>query len=210
MDELIRRLSSDLKPLPWFSLRQRIFLLSIAGAGLGIVALLAIYGARADLVPALTTEPFWMKAIFAASVVFLSFVLLLDLARPEGDRSLALLLVPISALALIAGMEFATNSTSSWRALVMGMSAGKCSLRIALFGLPTFLFLLGAFRHFAPTQLAKTGFAIGVCAGAVGALVYMFYCNEVAASFVLVWYTLGITLTAALGGLIGPYVLRWR
>ena len=46
-------------------------------------------------------------------------------------------------------------------------------------------------------------------AGAIGALVYLLYCPEMAPPFLLVWYTLGMLLPAALGALVGPRVLRW-
>ena len=47
-------------------------------------------------------------------------------------------------------------------------------------------------------------------AGAIGALVYMLYCREVAAGFLLVWYTLGILMTASLGAVLGPALLKWK
>lgn len=210
MMELIARLSSDLKPSPRRSMRSQIMLLSALGAGLGMATLLAVLGIRADIWDALASISFWVKAAFSASLMLVSFLLVVELARPDGRAHLPLLLVPIGLLTLLAAAELAMSAPSGWRALVMGMSAGKCSIRIALIGLPTFLLLFWEMRRLAPTQLARAGAAIGACAGAVGALIYVLYCREVAAGFILVWYTLGVSILAALGGVIGPVALRWR
>jgi hypothetical protein len=46
-------------------------------------------------------------------------------------------------------------------------------------------------------------------AGALGAFGYALACDELALPFVAAWYTLGVLLTAGLGALLGPRVLRW-
>jgi hypothetical protein len=61
----------------------------------------------------------------------------------------------------------------------------------------------------APTRFRAAGAAAGLVAGAIGAMVYVFYCREVSASFVFSWYTLGMTLPAIGGALLGPKLLRW-
>lgn len=210
MSELIARLSGDLKPPPRLSVRSQITLLSICGAGIGMAAMLGAYGIREDIAAAVSTGSFWVKAVYAASLIFVSFISLVELARPEGRARLAFFVLPIGLLALLAAAELASTASTGWRPLIMGMSAGKCSVRIALIGLPTFLLLFWAVRRYAPTQLARAGAVIGACAGAIGALAYMLYCRETAAGFILVWYSLGISMLAGLGGIIGPLALRWR
>jgi len=64
-------------------------------------------------------------------------------------------------------------------------------------------------RQLAPTRLAIAGAAAGLLAGGVGASVYGLYCGETAATFVVIWYTLGIAAGAALGAVIGSRLLRW-
>ena len=49
----------------------------------------------------------------------------------------------------------------------------------------------------------------GLLAGAFGAWIYAFHCDESAAPFVIIWYTLGIAAIGALGGLLGRTLLRW-
>lgn len=211
-ERLICRLSSELKSARPHSLEMAIFASAIAGATVGLVAFVALFGVRSDFVAILSSFSFWMKAGYAGAIALLAIMLLNDFARPERDPTpkLVLFAAPIILLGLLAGAELLTNSASGWRDLFLGMSAGECSVRIAFFALPTFFILMAAFRRFAPTQLTKTGAVIGAAAGAVGALIYMLYCREFAASFVLIWYSLGILSMAALGALLGPELLKWK
>jgi hypothetical protein len=66
-----------------------------------------------------------------------------------------------------------------------------------------------ALRGLAPTRPRWAGFAAGLFAGSLGALGYALYCPELSPLFVLVWYTAGVLLPAALGALLGPLLLRW-
>ena len=68
---------------------------------------------------------------------------------------------------------------------------------------------LSALRGLAPVRPRTAGFAAGLFAGALGALGYSLACPELAASFVAVWYTLGIGLVALAGAALAPFVLRW-
>jgi hypothetical protein len=61
----------------------------------------------------------------------------------------------------------------------------------------------------APTRLGLAGAAAGLFAGGVGATVYGLYCEETAAAFVVVWYSLGMLACAALGAVVGRRLLRW-
>jgi hypothetical protein len=93
--------------------------------------------------------------------------------------------------------------------LLLGSSWSACPWRIVVLSLPSFALLLRAVKGFAPIRLRLAGAGAGLLAGAIGALVYLLHCPELAAPFLLVWYTLGMLLPAALGALAGPRVLRW-
>jgi hypothetical protein len=53
------------------------------------------------------------------------------------------------------------------------------------------------------------GAAAGLLSGAIAATIYGFHCPEMAAPFLLVWYTLGIAFSAAFGAFLGPRLLAW-
>ena len=69
--------------------------------------------------------------------------------------------------------------------------------------------IMWAMRRFAPTRTTLAGAAAGLLAGGVSATVYGLHCDESTAPFVALWYSLGISLTALTGAVIGSRVLRW-
>lgn len=73
-----------------------------------------------------------------------------------------------------------------------------------LLSLPALACILWALRGLAPTRVAQAGCAGGLLAGALGAAGYALGCPEAAASFMAIWYTLGIALAAWLGRALGP------
>ncbi|TCM77028.1 uncharacterized protein DUF1109 [Rhizobium sp. BK068] len=58
-------------------------------------------------------------------------------------------------------------------------------------------------------NLRLTGCVAGIAAGAAGAWVHSWFCTENGMPFALIWYSLGILLSGALGFLAGPPLLRW-
>jgi hypothetical protein len=92
---------------------------------------------------------------------------------------------------------------------MMGSTAEVCPWRIFVIGLPVLAGAVWALRGLAPTRLTLAGLVAGGCAGAFGAAIYGFHCHEMAAPFVVIWYTLGMGAVAALGGLAGSRWLRW-
>lgn len=210
-DDLILRLAREVKPVSARALETRLFGCVAAGAAVAFAALYLTLGVRADLATALTSFPFWMKAGYTASIAAIAIVVAAHLARPDSrpGRWYALLIAPTLLLAIAAATQVATSPTAQWPDLFFGMSASKCSVRILGFATPVFVGLMWAFRSFAPTRLRAAGAAAGLASGAVGAAIYVLYCREVSASFVLSWYTLGILLPAIAGALLGPRLLRW-
>jgi hypothetical protein len=88
---------------------------------------------------------------------------------------------------------------ASWR------RAQKVAIKVGSDTITTFW----ALRQLAPTRLTLAGALAGLFAGGAGAFVYAFHCPETAAPFVALWYSAGILLTAGLGALLGPRLLRW-
>ena len=93
--------------------------------------------------------------------------------------------------------------------LILGHSSRVCAVRVILTALPTLAATFWALRRMAPTRLTLAGVGAGLFAGAAGAFVYSFHCTEGSAPFIGIWYSLGIALTAAIGGFLGRNLLRW-
>lgn len=211
-DAVIDSLARRARKIPRYAVERRIGMMAAVGGAVSVALLARSFGVRPDLAAAIGTPSFWMKAAYAGGILLIALTLLADFARPEANpsRRIALLAAPVLALAALTTIELFSTASSGWGALIMGMTAGKCSVRIAVFAIPSLIALMAAFRRFAPTHLVQTGATIGAAAGAIGALVYLLYCREVAAGFVLVWYTLGMMATASLGAVLGPQLLKWR
>ena len=92
---------------------------------------------------------------------------------------------------------------------MMGHSHTVCPWRIVILSLPVFASVFWSLQKLAPTRPVLAGAAAGLLAGAAGAFVYAFHCDESAAPFVVLWYTAGIALVGLAGGLIGRFLLRW-
>ncbi len=117
-DDLVAALSADLDPVPRRAVGSRLAL----GLGLGAVASAALMvlwlGVRADLMPAMTTGPFWMKFAYAASVAALGFGLIDRLARPDGEGGIfgPMILAPLGVMIALAVWQLVgVSNNSAWR-----------------------------------------------------------------------------------------------
>jgi hypothetical protein len=93
--------------------------------------------------------------------------------------------------------------------LFFGGSWRVCPFLIVLVSAPIFVAIIVALRRMAPTNPIAAGAAAGLFAGAAGAWVYGFHCNESALVFVSIWYTAGIAAMTIIGAVTGRWLLRW-
>lgn len=211
-DELIHSLSGELAPVPPGAVARRIALgLSVGALGSAAI-MLAWLGLRPDLAQAVATPMFWMKFGYSALTGLALAGVLSRLARP-AVRAGALALVaglPLLVVAAMALYRMASAPPPMHHALLMGHSSMVCPWRILVIGLPLLVGAVWAVRGLAPTRLLPAGLVAGGCAGALGAAIYAFACNETSAPFLAIWYTLGMALVAALGATAGSRLLRWR
>ena len=154
---------------------------------------------------------FWMKWTYTISLGIGAIVMVARLARPEPVRLRRFwpVALPVVLLAILAALEMAHAPAGDRLAMWLGHTWRRCPWVVLMLSAPIFAGLLWSFRRLAPTQLRAAGAAAGLAAGAWGATVYCLHCPEVSAAFVLTWYTLGMSLAAAVGALLGPRLLRW-
>lgn len=181
------------------------------GALAALLLMTILLGTRPDLQEAIHLPMFWIKLAFPAAVAAIALAGGLRLARPGrllGIAPLALIL-PLAAIWLMAAWELGHATAPERGYLVFGGSWQTCSLNIALLSAPILVAAFWAMRGFAPTRLALAGAASGAIAGALAAFVYALHCTEMAATFVGIWYVVGMLIPAAVGALLGPRLLRW-
>ena len=210
-DDLIARLSSELKPIPPRALERRLLLSLLAGlviTGLAAWLILDLLLGR-PFGGAFGGPMFWVKLGYTAAFGFFGLAAAPVLTRPDGR-----IVWPLFVAGLLVLLAL-TLGTMDWMhadwsmPVLMGQTAMVCPWLITLTGIPILAMLLAAMRGLAPRSPTLAGFAAGLVAGGFGALTYAFYCGETGMMFMAVWYTLGMAMTALLGAIIGRFMLRW-
>lgn len=209
-DDLIARLSGDLAPVKNGQVARILLGAVVLGLIGSSVLMLSVLGLRHDFTRAMMSYGMWMKLAYTFAIAAFGFWLVERAGRPGAGmmKPSLMLALPLLAIAVLAALELTAPDANVHR-LVVGHSSRVCAVRVLLVALPTLAATFWALRRLAPTRLALAGAGAGLFAGAAGAFVYAFHCTEATATFVAIWYTLGIALTVALGALLGPRLLRW-
>lgn len=208
-DVLIEMLARGAGPAPRaVAVRRLVPVLS-----LGLVASIAMALWVIGPLPATTfaTPAPWIKLVYAVAMAVAAAVLTARLARPiaRWQAPQAVVILVVGAMALLGATAWlGSPEDRRWQA-VFGDTWLVCPWLLMGFSLPALAGTLWAVKGLAPTQLQKAGFACGLLAGATGAAGYSLACPESSITFVAIWYTAGMLLTALLGRALGPRVLRW-
>ncbi len=210
-EDLIQSLSSDTRPVSPHAVEQRVLTGLLGGAAAAVALMILTMGFRPDFPGAFMNFSFWMKWTYTASLALLAIGVTLHVARPDAGRLrwLWALAIPVVLLAVLSAGELIRTPSEHWMPMWLGSSWRQCSMRVVELSLPVFVGLLWAFRRLAPARLGMAGAAAGLAAGACAATVYGLHCPEVSATFVITWYSLGMIVSAAMGALVGPRLLRW-
>ncbi len=210
-EDLIALMGKDAAPVPRASLPVRLIVFGLVVLVLALAVMLAWLGIRPDLGAALQTSAYWMKTIYTAGLALAGFALVERLSRPGGAGRLGVILLGacVTAIAALAIVQLSSTPAANVSAELLGSTWDRCPWRILTLSLPGLVAVLWAMRRFAPTRPALAGAAAGLFVGGLSATVYGLYCQETAAPFVAIWYSLGIGLSGLLGALAGSRALRW-
>jgi hypothetical protein len=210
-EDLIDRLSSNLRPAPRGVVARRLGLALALGVAVSFVGVVLLLGLRPDFSEAVVSRMFWMKLAYAGAYAIVGLFCIERLSRPAGATGSRMrwLAAPAIVIVLAASLQVARAPPTEARRLLMGGSAMVCPWYIAAASAPLLIALIWAVRGLGPTRLRLAGALIGLTAGGFGALIYCLHCSEVGAPFVAIWYSLGILAPCAIGALIGPRLLRW-
>jgi len=208
-DVLIEMLARGAGPAPRAAVARRLVPVMVLGLMASSLLALLVIGPLPSVM-FLTPAP-WIKLVYALLLAGAAAVLTARLARP-----IARLLAPraavvsvIAAMALLGVVALGLTPQEDRLSAVLGQTWLMCPWLLMGFSLPSLAGILWAVKGLAPTQPKRAGFACGLLAGAIGAAGYSLACPESSATFVAIWYTLGIGLTALLGRALGPRSLRW-
>jgi len=209
-DDLIADLSGRLEPVRYGALTRMLLLAVLAGVIGSIIVMLSMLGPRHDLAQAMVSFGMWTKLVYTFAIAALGFWLVERAGHPGADMKAParILLLPVLAIALLAAAQLLTPG-ADMKGLVLGHSSRVCAFLVTMTALPTLAATFWALKRMAPTRLTLAGLGAGIFAGAAGAFVYSFHCTEGSAPFIGIWYSLGIVLTAVIGGFLGRNLLRW-
>jgi hypothetical protein len=153
----------------------------------------------------------WSKLAYATLLIASAGLLASRLGRPAAPvghawgRAWAV----VGAMAVVGLAAWWVTPAPERLSALLGHSWAKCPWAVLGLSLPALAATLWAMRGLAPTRPRRAGFAAGLLAGAAGAAGYSLGCTEESLAFVAIWYTAGVALTAGLGALVGPRLLRW-
>ena len=181
------------------------------GAFASALLMVVLLGVRPDLGQAVLLPMFWVKFAYVASLALTSAIVAMRLSRPGRTlgRIPSALAVPVLGMWMLAAFVFASADPAERRLLLFGGTPTTCPLFIAMLSLPVFLAASLAMKRLAPTRLRLAGGGAGLGSGWLGALVYSWHCQEMAAPFLGIWYLLGVLIPTCVGALLGPRLLRW-
>lgn len=210
-DELIGKLAAEARPVRRGAMLLRLVAALLAGVVFSFAVMIPWLGVRPDLQEAAGTTPYWAKFAYTLALAAAAFWATERLARPGGKARMQgmVMLVPFLAVAALAAVQLWTAPPAEHVPLWLGASWGECPWRIVVLSLPILAAVLWAVRGMAPTRLTLAGLAAGLMAGAAGAWVYGFHCDEYSMPFLALWYTLGVVVTGAFGALVARPLLRW-
>lgn len=210
-EDLIATLSADTVPPPRLALGARLGLACGVSAIIALVATALWLGLRPDMMGAMHTRAFWMKACYTGALSIAGFMAVSRLARPGGRAGAAawILALVVTVMFSMSGMRMIMMPADHRMAAWLGASWTVCTRNIVMLSIPVFVGVILVLRQLAPTRLRLAGAGAGLLAGALGATVYGLHCPETGAAFVATWYSLGVATWAAIGALLGPRLLRW-
>lgn len=208
-ESLIDLLAQGAGPAPKAVVARRLVPASVLGLAASVLLALVVIGP----IPAsmYATPAPWIKLGYGIALVAAAAWLTARLARPvarlqaPGSAVIAVLLAMLTLGAVVLLAAPAEERPS----VLWGHSWRTCPRNVALLSLPGLAGLVWALRGLAPTRPRWAGAAAGLLAGALGAVGYSLACTEASMTFVALWYTLGILISAGLGAWLGPRLLRW-
>lgn len=206
---LIEMLAKGAGPAPQAPVLLR--LAPVVALGLIASALFALVSMGSIPVAMWATQAPWLKLMYGGSLALAAGWLTARLSRPVARTywPVRAVLAVFSSILALGALTLVTSAPDQRMAALFGETWLSCPTNVVALSLPALAGALWALRGLAPTQLRAAGFNAGLLAGALGAMGYSLVCPEVSATFVAVWYSLGILLTGLLGAVLGPRLLRW-
>ena len=210
-NDLIARLTSELRPISPTAALQRVCVGLCAGFAVSTVLMLLWLGLRPDLMTATGTIPFWLKLAYTLALALAGASAVKRIAYPLGSvrLNIVLFIATVVTIWVLSITQLLMTPVDQHYAMIAGHTMNVCTFYIAMLSLPLLAGNLWILHGLAPTRQTMAGSIAGLAAGALASLIYSFHCDESAMPFVAIWYTLGVLIPGFVGAFVGRLLLRW-
>jgi hypothetical protein len=205
--DLIDALSRQPAPEPFTPWRAGLAAAAMAMAA--VVAFWLVLGLRPDISTALGAPMVLLKSALPLALACLAFPLAIASTRPGAATPGRILLVPLTLALAVFGWQLAALPAPEIWPELLGQTAAACLISITSMALLPIWLGLRLLRGGAPVHPQRAGALLGLACGAAVATGYALHCTEDSPLFFVVWYGLGITLSAGIGAIAGGRLLRW-
>lgn len=175
-----------------------------------LIAVIAIAGARADLIAGVPGPMLLIRTGILALLGFGTAVSVLAMAKPSVGRSHSGWKTAIAAAMIfpVGGVIAAATGDTAYASapVTAGM---ECLFYSLVGGSAIAVPMVLALRKGAPVSPPRAGWLVGVAAGGLGALAYNFHCPFDSLTYIGLYYTVAVGVCAGLGRLIVPGLIRW-
>jgi len=207
---LIDELVCELEPVRPLKQTQG-FAVAIASAGLGLSAMIGLFGIRADLAAGqfepshlIATGLYLLLATASAGSV-------VTMSHPRVGAVHTGWMWPAAMVTLlpIAALLFAFSQRQDLLAHESVAHGTVCFTIVGSTSAIVMASLIWWLRRGAPTSPEQAGLLTGLAAGSFGIFTFSLYCPENDIVHIWLWHSVALFLATAIGRLIVPSLVRW-
>jgi hypothetical protein len=205
----IQQLVDDLEPVRSLRPKQSMAAsLIITGAILLLITLWL--GPREDMIAGKPDGMFLLRGGILLLLGLANGYAAIAMASPSVGRQGSGWQIALAAAALfpLAALIVAM-STGPADAIAATQTGLQCLRMSVMGGLATAVPMVLHLRRGAPTSPERAGWLTGIASGGLGAFAYGFHCPFNNIIYIGLWYTLAVGISAVIGRLVVPRLIRW-
>lgn len=209
-DALIAELVDRLEPVRPLRFGEGM-LLALSAAGVTAVAVLGLYGLRADMSAGLVDPMHLVATGLFLGLALAATVTVVVMGRPQvgsdhsGWRWAAAMAGLLPAAGVIVALARGTSAFSG-ASMAMGEECFEIGVASSLLVFATLVLWL---RRGAPTAPDRAGLVAGIAAGAFGAFTFSLHCPANDIVHIGIWHSGAVLAMGLVGRALVPHLIKW-
>lgn len=205
----IQQLVDDLEPVRSLRPKQSMAAsLIITGAILLLIILWL--GPREDMMAGRPDSMFLLRSGILLLLGLANGYAAIAMASPSVGRQGSGWQIALAAAALFPLAALIVSMSISPADAMTATQTGLQCLRMSVMGgLATAVPMVLHLRRGAPASPERAGWLTGIASGGLGAFAYGFHCPFNSIIYIGLWYTLAVGISAVIGRLVVPRLIRW-